>query len=136
MDKGVRKIKDELMDELCDISKKGISRGDLDTIYKMTAICEKICKMEAMADEDDWDEGYSGARRRDSMGRYSRDGRMDGDMSYNRGSSYARGGRRGGYSRDEGADEMIDKLEKMYKESDTERERKAIRECIEALEKI
>lgn len=134
MDKGIRKIKEELMDELCDISKKGISKGDLDTIYKMTAICEKICKMEEMAGEDDWDdEGYSGARGRG--GRYSRDGRMDGGMRYDGGSSYARGGRRG-YSRDEGADEMIDKLEKMYKEADTERERKAIRECIDALEKI
>ena len=76
--------------------------------------------------------GYSYARgrrysRRDSMGRYSRDGGM----------SYARDGRgmRGGYSRDEGKHYMMEQLEEMMEEAEKPAEKEALRRCMDALKR-
>ena len=75
------------------------------------------------------DGGYSYARgrryaRRDSMGRYSRDG----GMSY-------RGGMRGGYSRDEGKHYMMEQLEEMMEEAEKPAEKEALRRCMDALKR-
>ena len=79
------------------------------------------------------DGGYSYARgrryaRRDSMGRYSRDGS---DMSY------ARDGRgmRGGYSRDDGKLYMMEQLEEMMEEAEKPAEKEALRRCMDALKR-
>ena len=77
--------------------------------------------------------------RRDSRGRYSRDGGMGG-------SSYARGGRggnqgggnysrEGGYSRDEAKDYMMEQIEQMMEEAETPKQREALQNCMKALER-
>ena len=72
--------------------------------------------------------------RRDSMGRYSRDGGMsyDDDMSYARG---GRGGNRGGYSRDDGKHYMMGELERLMEKASTHTEREALEKCMQALER-
>lgn len=64
--------------------------------------------------------------RRDSMGRYSRDGAMMHDGHHD--------GYHDGYSRDGAKDHMIDKLEDMMGMATTDEERKAIRHCISQIE--
>ena len=69
--------------------------------------------------------GYSYARgrryaRRDSMGRYSRDG----GMSY-----------RGGYSREDGKNYMMGELERLMEKASTHTEREALEKCMQALER-
>ena len=83
--------------------------------------------------------GYSYARgrgryaKRDSMGRYSRDG----GMSYDDDMSYARGGRGGnrGYSRDDGKHYMMGELERLMEKASTHTEREALEKCMQALER-
>ena len=72
--------------------------------------------------------------RRDSMGRYSRDGGMsyDDDMSYARG---GRGGNRGGYSREDGKHYMMGELERLMEKASTHTEREALEKCMQALER-
>ena len=75
------------------------------------------------------DGGYSYARgrryaRRDSMGRYSRDG----GMSY-------RGGMRGGYSREEGKEYMMESLEELMESATKPAEKEALRRCMDALKR-
>ena len=75
------------------------------------------------------DGGYSYARgrryaRRDSMGRYSRDG----GMSY-------RGGMRGGYSRDDAKSYMIEQIEEMMETAEKPAEKEALRRCMDALKR-
>ncbi len=84
--------------------------------------------------------------RRDSMGRYSREGGYSQEGgSYRGGSSYegggnmgggssnARGGR-GGYSRGDAKEHMLNKLEDMMEEAGSEKEREAIRQCMQKIE--
>ena len=84
--------------------------------------------------------GYSYARgrryaRRDSMGRYSRDGGMsyDDDMSYARGGRM--GGMRGGYSREEGKEYMMESLEELMESATKPAEKEALRRCMDALKR-
>ena len=154
----MHEIKAKLMEELYDIEEKmkkagggKVSMSDLDYVHKITDTIKNIDKIEMLEDG-----GYSEAtdfmgegrmygtsyarRKRDSMGRYSRDG----GMSYEGGSSYddgrggmntSRGGNRGGgYSREGAKADMIDKAEEMMEMASTERERQAIREFIKKLE--
>ena len=72
-------VKDMLHEELDDIVKKGeLSAGSLDTIDKLLNAIKNSCKI--IMYEEYSDDGYSYARgrgsnaKRDSMGRYSRDG--------------------------------------------------------------
>jgi hypothetical protein len=148
----MHEIKAKLMDELYEIEEKmkkagggKVSMSDLDYVHKLTDTIKNIDKIEMLEDG-----GYSEAtdfmgegrmygtsyarRKRDSMGRYSRDG----GMSYEGGSSYddGRGGMHAdrGYSREGAKADMIDKAEEMMKMASTERERQAIREFIKKLE--
>ena len=81
--------------------------------------------------------------KRDSMGRYSRDGGMpyDDDMSYARGGRGGnRGGsrgysREGGYSRDDGKHYMMDQLEEMMEVAEKPAEKEALRRCMDALKR-
>ena len=123
-------LKDMLCKEIDKIAKKGeLSAGSLETVHKLTDTVKNIDKI--MMLEEDGEEGYSErGRRRDSMGRYSRDGGMMGgwDMrgghSYDDGgSSYAMGGYRGGYSRGDGKDHMLHELGEMMEGADHEQRR-------------
>lgn len=156
----MHKIKEMLMNELHDVEEKlkkagggKLSAGDLEYIHKLTDTVKNIDKIEMLEEDDGYSEasdwmgegrmyGTSYARgrgrnaRRDSMGRYSREGGYSDDgMGYDGGSSYREGrggsgGGRGGYSRAEGKEHMIEKLEDMMEDAGTDKEREAIRTCI------
>lgn len=141
-------IKDMLCEELEKISHKGeLSAGDLETIHKLTDTIKNIDKIKMLEDDEGYSERggmweangtYGGnsydddasyaRRKRDSMGRYSRDGGR-----YNGGSSYNRGGR-GEYSRDGGEDHMKKKLHEMMNRSGNDKERDIIRKVMDQLD--
>lgn len=146
-----KKIKEMLDEELRKVAHEGqLTAGTLETIDKLSHALKSVTTIMAMEEggysSDYMDEGaswnYSGRNsyargrgsnaRRDSMGRYS---------SRGNGSSYARGSQDGtrsnynrGYSRDDSKEEMIESLEEMMQYASTEKERQAIRKCINQLE--
>jgi hypothetical protein len=133
----MHRIKEFLMKELENIEKKGqVSMSDLDKVHKMTDTIKNIDKIEMLEDsgysEDghymgegriygtSYDDGSSYARgrmraKRDSMGRYSRDGRG------------------GGYSYKD-KDDMVEHLHEMMEEAGSTKEREAIKRCIREME--
>lgn len=108
MTRDMEKLCNLICDEIDKIAEKGLTTSNLETAYKLVDMYKDLkdaeyhdIKREYYEQEMGMD-GYSGARRRDNMGRYSRlDGRiMD---EYDHGNSYARRGEhyvRGHYSRD------------------------------------
>ena len=129
----MHELKEMLCDELEKIVEDGeLTAGSLETIDKLTHSIKSIATIMAMEDSDySYDDGMnmganrggSYAQRRDSRGRYSR-----------RGGSYARGRMRGGYSRDDEHDKMVEKLEKMMEKTSDQNAKNAIREAIETIE--
>ena len=139
-------LKDKLCKELEEIARKPeMSAGDLEAVHKLTDTIKNLDKIEMLEDggysrDGDWEmEGrgsyergasYRG-RKRDSMGRYSRDGRSMG--------RYSRDGRYGPttrmYSRAEAKDDMMAKLEDMMG-SASEQERAILRQAMDKLEKV
>lgn len=114
----LKELKEKFHDELEKIARKSeMSAGDLETVHKLTDTIkniDKICMLE--------DDGYSG------------DGEWE---AYGKGNSYA-GRRRdsmGRYSRDGGKEKMISRLESMMDDSDSEKTRSAIRKCISEIER-
>ena len=152
----MHKLKENLKEKLYDFEEKvernpkaEMSMQELQKVHLMSDIVKNIDKIEML----EGDEGYSedgqymgegriydtsyarGRRnvRRDSMGRYSRD---DG-MSYDGGSSYARGGMRDGrmgYSRDGAKEHLMDKAEEMLEMAHDPKERRAIEKFMRELE--
>lgn len=133
----LQKIKDNLCGELEELAMKPeMSAGDLETIHKLTDTIKNIDKIAMLEDGDgysqagDWEmEGrgsynrgssYRG-RKRDSMGRYSRDGR------------YSSTGRM--YSRADVRDGMMAQLEEMMDHA-SEQERTILRQAMDKLEKV
>jgi hypothetical protein len=134
-------LKEMLCDELAKITKKGeLSAGSLDAVDKLTHSIKSIDTIIAM-DEYSEDDGMSyegsyarggnrggGNRgrsnasgvRRDSMGRYSRDGSYRG--------SYR------GYSRDEEMEELKMGLQELLEDASSEEERKMIRKWLKQVE--
>ena len=144
-----------------------MSMGDLESIHKLTDTVKNILKIDMLEEESGYSEdghymgegriygtsyesgysergGSSYARgrgryaKRDSMGRYSRDGGMsyDDDMSYARGGRMGnRGGMRGGYSRDDGKEYMMEQLEEMMEQAQKPDEKEALRRCMDALKR-
>lgn len=156
----MHKIKEKLMEELYEVEEKmkkasggKISAGDLEYIHKLTDTIKNIDKIEMLEDGGyseatdfmgegrmygtSYEGGSSYARgrgrnaKRDSMGRYSRDGGYS-EYGSNRGGNM-RGGR-DGYSRDGAKEDMIEKAEEMMEMAQTEHERRAIKEFIKKLE--
>ena len=131
----MHELKEKLCDELEEIAKKGeLGAGDLEIVHKLTDTIKNLDKIGMLEDgysqAGDWEiegraynRGSSYARRkRDSMGRYSRDGRT---MRY-------RDGRM--YSRDEAKDDMMEQMEALMEQAGSEKEREAIRRCMNQLE--
>ena len=128
----MHELKEKLCDELDEIARKGeLGAGDLEIIHKLTDTIKNLDKIEMLEDggysqAGDWEiegraynRGNSYARRkRDSMGRYSRDGRM----------------MRGGYSRHDAKEAMMDQMEDLMAQAGSEKEREAIRRCMNQLE--
>ena len=126
-------LKDKLCKELDEIARKPeMGAGDLEIIHKLTDTIKNLDKIEMLEDDGgysqagDWEiegraynRGSSYARRkRDSMGRYCRDGRM----------------MRGGYSRHDAKEAMMDQMEDLMAQAGSEKEREAIRRCMNQLE--
>ena len=129
----MHELKEKLCDELEEIARKPeMGAGDLEIIHKLTDTIKNLDKIEMLEDgggysqAGDWEiegraynRGNSYARRkRDSMGRYSRDGRM----------------MRGGYSRHDAKEAMMDQMEDLMAQAGSEKEREAIRRCMNQLE--
>lgn len=131
------KLRDKLCDELDEIARKPeMSAGDLETVHKLTDTIKNIDKIAMLEDGDgysqagDWEmEGrgsyergssYRG-RKRDSMGRYSRDGRYGPTTRM--------------YSRAEAKDGMMAQLEEMMDHA-SEQERTILRQAMDKLEKV
>ena len=128
----MHELKEKLCDELEEIANKGeLGAGDLEIVHKLTDTIKNLDKIEMLEDggysqAGDWEiegraynRGNSYARRkRDSMGRYSRDGRM----------------MRGGYSRHDAKEAMMDQMEDLMAQAGSEKEREAIRRCMGQLE--
>ena len=134
----MHELKDKLCDELEEIARKGeLGAGDLEIIHKLTDTIKNLDKIGMLEDgysqAGDWEiegraynRGNSYARRkRDSMGRYSRDGRM------------MRGGYRDGrmYSRAEAKGDIMDQIENMMGDAD-EKEKAILRRAMTELEKV
>lgn len=160
----MHKIKEMLMDELYEYEEKAkkmpggkISAGDLETLHKLTDTVKNIDKIEMLEDG-----GYSeDGGRWEAMGSYEGDGsyargergsmnrggsREDGRMGghsregahhYDSDTSYARRKRdsMGRYSRADGKEHMMDKLEDMMESAENDRQREAIHRCMKELER-
>ena len=132
-------LKDMLCKELDEMAKKrDITPGSLEMIHKLTDTIKNIDKILMLEDEED---GYSErGRRRDSMGRYSRDGggysqgggdweargHFGGGHAYDdSGSSYARGRHyvKGHYSREDGKDRMMHTFGELMEYADPDQRR-------------
>lgn len=116
----MNKMLDVICDEIRKIADKGLTTSNLETAYKLVDMYKDLKNTEYWCTKgeyytavlDEMQGGYSEARKRDSMGRYSRaDGRTmpdyDRDSSYRgrrSGEHYVRGhySRNDGYSRDGG----------------------------------
>ena len=124
----MHELKEKLCEELEEIARKPeMSAGDLEAAHKLTDTIKNIDKSEMLEEDDgysragNWEADMRGTyargssyrgRKRDSMGRYSRDGR---------------------YSRHASPD-MMDKLQTMMDNASTERERDAIRRLMNEME--
>ena len=124
----MHELKEKLCEELEEIARKPeMSAGDLEAAHKLTDTIKNIDKIEKLEEDDgysraaNWEADMRGTyargssyrgRKRDSMGRYSRDGR---------------------YSRHASPD-MMDKLQTMMDNASTERERDAIRRLMNEME--
>lgn len=131
-------LKYMLMDEVEEFERKGkLTSGDLPTVHMLTDTIKNICKINMYSEEEEgysreggnwnargsYDGGESYARRkRDRMGRYSRDG----GGGYSQGNSYR------GYSRDGAKDYMMEQIEEMMREADP-KDREALRKCMETM---
>lgn len=129
-------LKDKLCKELEEIARKPeMSAGYLEAVHKLTDTIKNLDKIEMLEDggysrDGDWEmEGrgsyergasYRG-RKRDSMGRYSRDGRYGPTTRM--------------YSRAEAKDDMMAKLEDMMG-SANDQERAILRQAMDKLEKV
>jgi hypothetical protein len=164
----MHKLKEKLMDALYEYEDKAeknpngkLSDMEIEKIHKITDTVKNINKIKLLESEEggyseasNWMgegrmygnsyEGGSSYRRgrmhakRDSMGRYSREGgysensygRRDGRDNYSRNNSYD------GNSYGGSKDKMLDELEDMMDKADSEKERKAIEQCIKQLESV
>ena len=130
-------LKEMLCKELEEIAGKGeMSAGDLETTHKLTDTIKNIDKILRLEEDGgysragDWEADMRGTygressyrgRRRDSMGRYSRDG------------STIRYGDGRGYSRNDAKERMLERLNEVMNDAD-ENDREVIRRAMRQLE--
>lgn len=156
----------QMQDHICKELEKKAQNGlkstqDLDTVWKLIDAYKNLLKIDMLQEASEYsqDGGYSERRRRDSRGRYSREG---GGHSYDDGSSYRRGySREGGYSEAKGdymdaknsyrssrspeskrdmndslekfKENMLDELRELMANADTREEREAFKEMFRAV---
>mgnify|MGYP006982655053 FL=1 len=131
--KALYELKEKFEMELEELARKGeLGAGDLELAHKLTDTIKNIDKICALEDDEgyiragDWEADMRGTygrgssyrgRKRDSMGRYSRDGRMD------------------GYSHHNARESMMELAREMMENTSSEREREAIRRFMTELER-
>lgn len=122
-------LKKMLCRELEEIARKQqLSAGDLEIVDKLTHSIKSIVTIMAMDDSGySYNDGYSGARRRDSMGRY--------DDGYS-GRRYYDNYQDRGYSRDEGKTHMIRQFEKMMDEASSPDVREVIQSALNKMKNM
>jgi hypothetical protein len=119
------------------VAKGDINGSALEIVHKLTDTIKNIDKIEMLEDGDysQMDEyshrrGYSRDGDWEARGSYGNDG-----SGYNEGgNSYRKRDSMGRYSRDDGKDHMIHRLREMMNSAGSEREREALRHCISKLE--
>lgn len=152
--KSYERLKEMLCEELEKLAKKGeLSAGSLDLAHKLTDTIKNLDKIEMLEGEDGYSEasdwmgegrmyGMSYARgrgrnaKRDSMGRYSREGGYSSEdgQSYASGQSYARGGRGGNrMSYDDGKEYMVEQIEEIMETADP-KSREVLKRAIKQIE--
>lgn len=136
--------------ELAEVAQNGKfrSKDEVDSVYKLIDIAKDIyCiwEYEDEMSEDEYSGRYDGRRsytsydggsyargrgrgaRRDSMGRYSRDGEMYHGGAY-------RGSYRGGYSRDDDKHQYIEHLRDMMEDAPDDQTRQSLQRMISQME--
>ena len=132
----MHELKEKLCEELEEIARKGeLGAGDLEIVHKLTDTIKNIDKIEMLEEDDgysrdgDWEAAMRGTygrgssyrgRKRDSMGRYSRTGRMYPDRVYSRGDA---------------KEHMMEQMEDMMGGAN-EREKEILRRAMDQLEKV
>lgn len=129
--KYLEELKDSIKMELEKYGKQGLSASNFERIKGLLAMYKDACKIEMLEEESEG--GYSEARgrryaKRDSMGRYSRDGGYSEDDDY----SERRMGR--GYSRDEATDHIMHSLGELM-EGASPKERETLKKWMRELER-
>ena len=137
--KALYELKDKFEMELEELARKGeLGAGDLELAHKLTDTIKNIDKICALEE----DGGYSEAGDWEGRGAYNR-----GSSYANRGKHYVRGhysrdgysnrgySRESGYSRHDAKEQMMVQLEDMMGSVSNEREREAIRRCMEQLDR-
>ncbi len=137
--KALYELKDKFEMELEELARKGeLGAGDLELAHKLTDTIKNIDKICALEE----DGGYSEAGDWEGRGAYNR-----GSSYANRGKHYVRGhysrdgysnrgySRESGYSRHDAKEQMMAQLEDMMGSVSNEREREAIRRCMEQLDR-
>ena len=137
--KYLHELKEKLCKELDEIARKPeMGAGDLEIIHKLTDTIKNLDKI-TLLEEDD---GYSQAGYRAGGSSYDR-----GSSYANRGKHYVRGhysrdgysmegrGGRGGYSRHDARDAMMEQMEVLMEQAGSDREREIIRRAMDQLEK-
>ena len=137
--KALYELKEKFEMELEELARKGeLGAGDLELAHKLTDTIKNIDKICALEE----DGGYSEAGDWEGRGAYNR-----GSSYANRGKHYVRGhysrdgysnrgySRESGYSRHDAKEQMMVQLEDMMGSVSNEREREAIRRCMEQLDR-
>jgi len=127
----------DLRDMLCDELEQAMSNSrtemSLDTIDKLTHSLKSVETIIAMKEG-----GYSTSvrsYRNNSYGNESYRGYRDNNRYNDNYNSYRMGRRNGGYSREDGKEDMISQLHDMMKDASS-KEKDAIRQCIDNLENM
>lgn len=134
--KHLEKLKEALCEELDKFGKSGdITVNSLEKIHKLTDTIKNIDKIMMLEEDGGYSEMYPeyhgtsyARRKRDSMGRYSKDGGYSEDDDY----SERRMGR--GYSRDEATDHLMRQLGNMMEDADP-KQRETLKKWMRELER-
>lgn len=134
------KLKDMLCEELKEYGSKEMSAGSLDIVDKLSHAIKNLDKIIEKYEEE---EGYSSNYMYEGGGSYQRGGNRGGSYAYARGrGSNARrdsrgrysSARDGGYSRNDGKEEMVMQLREMMQDAPNDRTRMRIQELIQEFE--
>lgn len=134
----VERIRDNLCEFIAQMGMERIDQRNIEPIYMAMVAYEKSLKAETL--EEELEGGYSNrvdsresgnSSRRDSMGRYARDG----GASYDEGGDSYRRDRMGRYSRDDGKKQLKEQVEMMMRQAGSPQEKEMAHKFIELLEK-